>query len=56
MQLSKLLRNQLYGLEHIDPASFAIAVAVVIIAACLACFIPVWRAVRIDPLIAMRKE
>jgi predicted permease len=56
MQLSKLLQNQLYGLEHTDPASFAIAVGVIILAACLACFIPAWRAVRINPLSALRKE
>ena len=55
-RLSKLLQNQLFGLEHTDPASFAIAVGVIVITACLACFIPAWRAVRINPLDALRKE
>jgi len=54
--LSKLLRNQLFGLEHNDPMSFAVAVAVIILVACLACFIPAWRAVRLNPLSALRKE
>jgi predicted permease len=56
MQLYKLLQNQLFGLEHTDPASFAAAVAVIIFTVCLACFIPTWRAVRVNPLSALRNE
>ena len=54
--LSKLLRNQLFGLEPQDPVSFAAAVAVIILVACLAFFIPAWRAVRLNPLSALRKD
>ena len=54
MQLSKLLSNQLFGLEHTDPASFVTAVAVIFFTACLACFLPALRAVRINPLSALR--
>ena len=56
MQLSKLLRNQLFELEHTDPVSFAIAVALIIIVTCLACLMPVWRAVHINPLSAIRND
>jgi predicted permease len=42
--LSGLIRNQLYGLQPHDPFTFASAALVLAVAACLAGFVPSWRA------------
>ena len=39
-----------------DVMTFAMAPGVVLVAAVLACVIPVTRAVRVDPAVALRRE
>lgn len=52
----KLIESMLYETRPLDPAIFA-AVAVTLLAvAALACFVPAWRASRIDPMQALRTE
>jgi len=46
----------LFGVTPSDPASFAIAIAVLGAAAFLACYGPARRAARIDPITALRAE
>jgi predicted permease len=46
----------LYGITPFDPVAWALAVAALLTAACLANLIPAWRAMRIDPLQALRME
>ena len=50
------IRNQLFGLSAIDPATFLIAVTVVSGMTLLAAWMPAWRASRVDPLTALRYE
>jgi hypothetical protein len=53
---SSLIGSLLFGVEARDPLTFA-AVAVFLAAvALLATLLPAWRAVRVDPLIALRHE
>ncbi|MBV8895578.1 MAG: ABC transporter permease [Acidobacteriaceae bacterium] len=52
--LTRLLGYLLYKVSPRDPITFASALAVMTIASLLACFIPAWRAMRIDPVRALR--
>jgi putative ABC transport system permease protein len=51
-----LLKKTLYGIQPIDPASFAFGAVALLSVAMLACLIPTRRALRVDPVIAMRAE
>jgi predicted permease len=54
--LSRVLKNQLFGVTATDPLTF-IGVAFGLIAvATAACYIPAWRAANADPLVALRNE
>jgi len=54
--LGRLLRNQLFGVDSVDPASLCVVVLVFAAIALLACWIPARRASRIDPIQALRYE
>ncbi|HYP09133.1 MAG TPA: ABC transporter permease [Bryobacteraceae bacterium] len=54
--LSQLLRRQLYGVSHLDPIAYSAAVAVFAIAAVLASLVPARRALRVNPLDALRHD
>jgi ABC-type antimicrobial peptide transport system permease subunit len=43
-----------YGLSPRDPASVAIAAAILLLVTTVAAFVPAWRASRIDPVDAIR--
>lgn len=54
--LARLLSSLLFGISAHDPLTFA-AVAVLLGAvAALACWIPAYRAMRVDPMVALRHE
>lgn len=56
LAISRVLKNQLFGVSATDPLTF-IGVALVLIAvATAACYIPAWRAANADPLTALRNE
>jgi macrolide transport system ATP-binding/permease protein len=54
--LTRLLGNMLYKVSPRDPLAFGSAFAVMTIAALAACFLPAWRAMRTDPIRALRTE
>jgi predicted permease len=54
--VGQLLRSALYGVSATDPLSFLRAIAIVLAGVVLASVIPAWRAARIDPLRALRRE
>jgi putative ABC transport system permease protein len=51
---SRLLGYLLYRVSPRDPLAFASALTVMILATLAACFLPAWRAARIDPVRALR--
>jgi putative ABC transport system permease protein len=52
----RLLENQLHGIDPTDPWSFAVGAVVCVAVALAASFVPVWRAARLDPAVALRDE
>jgi predicted permease len=54
--LSRALAHNLYGVSITDPLTFSLVPAVLSLAAALAMLVPARRALRVDPLTALRSE
>ena len=54
--VAQLLRRELYGVSHLDPVAYAAAICVFSLAVVLAALGPARRALRVDPLMALRDE
>jgi len=54
--LTRLISSLLFGVKANDPGAFAAVVVTLAMVACMAIYIPARRAMRIDPLIALRYE
>ncbi len=54
--LSGFLAGMLYGVRATDLQTMALAALALLAAALLACALPAWRAMRLDPLAALRDE
>jgi putative ABC transport system permease protein len=52
--LAPLISTQLYGVRALDPPTMAAVPAVLLAIAALACIVPAWRAMTIDPVNALR--
>ena len=56
LALTRLLRTLLYQISPTDPLTFGLAAGILSSAALLATLIPAYRALRIDPVEALRDE
>jgi len=54
LALTRLMANLLYQVSPRDPLAFGLAFIVMTLVALIACFLPAWRAARIDPVRALR--
>jgi putative ABC transport system permease protein len=56
LALARLTASMLYEVTPFDPASYAATAVVLLAVAALACYLPARRAMRVDPLTALRQE
>ena len=53
---ARLIGRMLFGLTATDPATFAATMAIEIAVTMVACALPAYRAMKVDPMVALRNE
>jgi predicted permease len=56
LALSRLVASLLFGVQPADPPKLAGVVATILVVAAIACWLPAWRAARLDPNVVLREE
>ncbi len=54
--LSRVMESHIYGVTATDPWTYALVAAVLTAVGVIACLLPARRAMKVDPLIALRRE
>jgi predicted permease len=54
--LSQLMRRELYGVSHLDPVAYLSATGLFVVMVAIAAILPARRALRVDPLRALRTD
>jgi putative ABC transport system permease protein len=56
LALRRALASVLFGVAPTDPAIFAAVLTVLAMVGLFACYLPAQRAMRVDPLVALRRD
>jgi putative ABC transport system permease protein len=56
LALSRFVSSLLFGVKPVDPVTYGAVTLLVIAAALLSCYVPALRALRVDPVSALRQE
>ena len=56
VSLRKVVATEIYGVRALDPLVLASVMALLAIVALAACVVPARRALRVDPIVALRSE
>lgn len=54
--MREVLASQLFGVEPTDPVTYAVVAAVLLLVALVACLVPAGRAMRTNPVVALKAE
>ena len=54
--LNRLIASLLFGVQPTDPITLVAVVATITLVAAVACWLPAWRASRVDPNVVLRQE
>jgi predicted permease len=54
--MAPLISSVLYGVRPLDPEVFIAVPVILMVVVLLASYIPAWRAARVDPIVALRRE
>jgi len=56
LSLTRVIAGALWGVTSTDPATYTVVLLTLLVVACVACYVPARRALKVDPLVAMRQE
>jgi predicted permease len=54
--VNQLIASLLFGIQPTDPATLAAMITVILAVAVIACWLPAWRAARLDPSVVLRAD
>jgi putative ABC transport system permease protein len=53
---SQALAAMLFGISRLDPVTYLGVIAMLLVVSAMACWVPAWRAARVDPATTLRAE
>jgi predicted permease len=54
--VTRLLSSELYGVSTTDPVTYVSVICAMVVVSLFACYVPTRRAMRVDPLVALRQD